>query len=154
MNSPNKSLSGLGNAAECGVIAVEFAIMLPFLLILLLTIVDLGLVIRDHQILENAAREGARYSALEKNWVDPRNPTASEQAIKDRVIEYCADHGITVNSADIVLDQNYPMSVGGQNMTTSRMRITYQHSMLTPGGSALTSGPVDLVAEAFFRNFY
>jgi len=47
-----------------GVAAVEFAFLLPFLLILLLGVWEIGRLIEVQQILNNAAREGARLASL------------------------------------------------------------------------------------------
>ncbi len=41
-----------------GVIAAEFALMMPILLVTFLGAVDLALILREHQVLQNAAREG------------------------------------------------------------------------------------------------
>ena len=46
---------------------VELALAIPLLTILLLTLADLGLLIREHQIIQTAVREGARFSALSEN---------------------------------------------------------------------------------------
>lgn len=42
---------------------VEFALLLPLLMLILLGILDLGRITASYVILENAAREGARYGA-------------------------------------------------------------------------------------------
>ncbi len=137
-----------------GVIATELAIVLPFLLILFLSIVDLGMLIRNHQILENAAREGARYSSLPKNWVDPRNPPGSEDNIRQRIIDYCSESGITVEPAGITIDQNYSIAVGSRTFRASRIEVRYQETQLTPGTRLLVGDPVVITSEAIFRNLY
>jgi Flp pilus assembly protein TadG len=43
---------------------VEFALTLPLLLLVLIGILDLGRITATYVILENAAREGARYGAV------------------------------------------------------------------------------------------
>lgn len=47
-----------------GAAAVELAIVLPFLVVLVMGVVDLGRVFYAYEALANAAREGARYCAL------------------------------------------------------------------------------------------
>lgn len=49
---------------QSGQAVVEFALILPLLVALLLGIVDLGRVFHTYMALANAAREGARYCAL------------------------------------------------------------------------------------------
>lgn len=48
---------------ERGAAALEFALVVPFLIMLLVGTVSTGLVYSDHLGLTNAAREGARYGA-------------------------------------------------------------------------------------------
>ncbi len=48
-----------------GQATVEFALVLPLVLGLLLFVVQLGLVVRDQIMVVNAAREGARQAAVE-----------------------------------------------------------------------------------------
>jgi Flp pilus assembly protein TadG len=66
---------------------VEFALVLPVLLVLLLGIVEAGAVLYDKAVITNAAREGARVGVLrrESNGV-PVDPTP---LISQRVNEYC-----------------------------------------------------------------
>ena len=54
-NTPPRSLKGQS--------LVEFALTLPLLLLILIGILDLGRITATYVILENAAREGARYGA-------------------------------------------------------------------------------------------
>src|SRR5512134_889063 len=100
---------GLRGGAERGAVAVELAIVLPLLALLLLTIIDLGLAIRESQVLQNAAREGARFSALPISWIDPLNPVATETAIKQRVTDYCQQEGIVVDPATVTVNQRHPI---------------------------------------------
>ncbi len=51
--------------AETGTAAVEFALVLPLLLVIALALVQVGLVIRDRLLVEEAARAGARAAAVE-----------------------------------------------------------------------------------------
>jgi Flp pilus assembly protein TadG len=51
-------------SGETGAALVEFAIILPVMLVILLGIIDLGRVFYTYESLANAAREGARYCSL------------------------------------------------------------------------------------------
>jgi Flp pilus assembly protein TadG len=50
---------------ERGTAAVEFALVLPLVLVMALALVQIGLLIRDRLLLESAVRAGARAAALE-----------------------------------------------------------------------------------------
>ncbi len=120
-------------SSEKGVATVELALMLPFLILFLVVIIDLGVILREHQVLSNAAREGARYSALPKAWIAPNNPTATEADIKNRVIEYCSQENITVNASQITVDQAFPIDVGGATLMGSRITVTVQRPLMFLG---------------------
>jgi Flp pilus assembly protein TadG len=52
------------HASERGAELVEFALALPLLLVVFGGIIDFGLLLQRHQVLSNAAREGARLRIL------------------------------------------------------------------------------------------
>ena len=54
---------------ERGASAVEFALVLPLLLVVALALVQVGLLVRDRLLVEAAARAGARTAAVEPDQV-------------------------------------------------------------------------------------
>jgi hypothetical protein len=144
-----------GQAKERGVAAVELAIILPLFGILLLGIIEIGGLARDHQVLQNAAREGARFSSLPANRMfGVTNPTAVETTIKNRVIAYLANEGITVTAGDITVNQGYTMPLGGINVPASEITIVYNRPVLFPGIASWLAVTSTLQGKAIFRNFY
>src|SRR5436190_23563019 len=90
-----------------GVAVVELAMVLPLLTVLLIGIVNLGLVVREFQILQNAAREGAHYSSLFGNEIAAAFPAGDVTAqaairgkIQDQVVKYLAQEGIAIAACD------------------------------------------------------
>jgi len=73
---PSSARSSPAPAAERGQAAVEVALVVPLVALLLLAIVQVGLVVRDQVLVVHAAREAARAAA-----VDPR-PGAADLAAK------------------------------------------------------------------------
>jgi Flp pilus assembly protein TadG len=140
---------------EKGAVLVEMAFMLPILTLIFLMVIDIGLVVREHQLLQNAAREGAHYSALKQNWISPLNPTATLLKIQQVVVDYCAAENITISTANVSVDQNYTIPLGG-GLTAkgSLVTVTYTRPMLVLGRPLLPSGSMDLQARAVFRNLY
>jgi hypothetical protein len=63
---------------ERGTAAVEFALVLPILLVIALAIVQLGIVVRDEMMVVQAARAGAREAAVTPDPLAVRS--ASERA--------------------------------------------------------------------------
>jgi Flp pilus assembly protein TadG len=152
---------------------VELALMLPVLAIFILGATDMGLIVREHQVLQNAAREGARFSCLPANNIDSSNPAAAANAIRDKVISYLAQERITVastactadatepkqwNCGAITIRQQYPITtvVGGVTYTDygSLVTVTYSRSFLFSGGSLFQFNSVSLNGRSVFRNLY
>ena len=142
------------NSAQRGTVLVELAIILPFLVTVFLISVDLGIILREHQILQNAAREGARFSSLPQNRVTPINPTATVAAIQQRVVDYLAQENITVSTASVTVNQQYPITIGGMTVQGSQITVTYARSLLVAGAPLLPAGQITLKGQSVFRNLY
>ena len=152
--APSASGRESHGGGERGAILVEFAIMLPLLALLFLTVIDLGLVSRESQVLQNAAREAARFSALQTSWLDPRNHTATRAAIEQRVIDYCQEEGIAVSAANVTVNQQYPIQVNGFTVLGTEVIVAYDRRFLIPGAPLLPFSQVRLGGRAVFRNLY
>jgi Flp pilus assembly protein TadG len=142
------------SAADRGAALVELAIVLPLLVTLFLIAVDFGVVVREHQILQNAAREGARFSILPQNWVSPVNPTATQDAIKQVVVDYLAEENITVDKGAVTVNQQYPITVGTLTLHGSQITVTYTRPLLIVGAPLLPVGQITLTGQSVFRNLY
>jgi Flp pilus assembly protein TadG len=137
---------------ERGAELIEFALILPLILILLMGIFDFGLAFQRYEVITNAAREGARLGSLQAAY--------SDDDIKVRVNAYCTSSGLPggcpVGSATTV-NRNVPIDVGGGvNQSGIQVVVRYNHSFsfLGPilsliGGSM---GSVNLTAASTMRN--
>lgn len=165
------SKNEMSSAEQRGSVIVELALMLPVLAIFILGAIDLGVIIREHQVLQNAAREGARFSALPSNKIDSGNPSATATAIRDKVINYLAQENITIastacnespadqwNCGAITIRQKYPIPtiVNGITITDygSSVAVTYNRSFLFSGGSLFQFNSVSLNGNSVFHNLY
>lgn len=70
------------SSEQCGAAAVEFALLLPVLIALLVGTVDMGLMLYDKAVITNASREGARAGIV------LRNPKPSSAEITSVVQQY------------------------------------------------------------------
>jgi Flp pilus assembly protein TadG len=76
---------------ERGAAAVEFALVLPFFLLLVLGTIDYGYFFFVSEVVTNAAREGARAGSV----LDPSKPdSAAEAEAKLRAEEYLKNGGL------------------------------------------------------------
>jgi Flp pilus assembly protein TadG len=132
------------------------AIVLPLFAILLLGAFEFGSIAHDYQALQNAAREGARFSANLTNCISgSSNPSAVLATIQNRVIAYLQGEKITVNRSDVTVDQNYLITIGTLTVMGSHVTINYQRSLIFPGiTSLIPSSTIQLQGNAVFRNFY
>lgn len=80
---PSGPLARRGVRFGRGVAAVEFALILPLLLVILFGIIDFGLMLYDKAVITNAAREGARAGIVLRN---PRLTKAEIEAVANN---YC-----------------------------------------------------------------
>ncbi len=81
---------------ERGASAVEFALVMPLLLMLLFGIISTGMTFSDHLAATNATREGARYGAA-TNMSEPGWATS----VKERVKQVYFNAGETVTDDQI-----------------------------------------------------
>lgn len=79
------------NIGHKGVAAVEFAIILPLLVILVFGTIDFGLLLYNEQVITNASREGAR----------ARTTGELESDVKNIVRNYCGEYLINLGNDDI-----------------------------------------------------
>ena len=140
----------MSHKREKGVIAVEIALILPFLILLLLGALDFGLLVHRHQVIQNAAREGARFSA--QHQIGQHG--ISEADIQNRVVDYCSEQNVTIAASDVTVSQNRDYMVGSTLIRASEITIDHSQTMMTPGMSALMGDPVTIRARGVFRNFY
>jgi len=74
-----------------GATLIEFALILPVLILLLFGIIEFGIIMFDKAMLTSAVREGAR-SGVVYRWPPPR---LEKPEIEDVVLNYCKKHLIS-----------------------------------------------------------
>jgi TadE-like protein len=108
--------------SEDGAELVEFAVVLPLLLFIILGIAEFGFIFQRYEVVTNAAREGARMAVL------PGYATAD---VESRVIAY-ADQGRVpgLTAADIDVDDvSVPMGAG-PDLQCKRVTVRFTHTYL------------------------
>ena len=105
------------NWAQRGVSAIEFAIVLPVLLAILLGIVNYGLLMYNQAVITNAAREGAR-------WASIHNTAATGDEACDVARNYAEDHLISFAAPALVVTQ----SNGGTFLSGEAQEVTVTYT--------------------------
>jgi Flp pilus assembly protein TadG len=133
-----------------GVAAIETALLLPLLVLLIFGMIEFGLLLYNRQVLTNASREGARFGIVQ--WT-PRRTDGEIEAV---VNLYCASRLVTFGSA------------GGPSTTVTRegaacvgspccqafdddlaVRVTYQYNFLVLTNFGF--GPIQLEAQTVMK---
>ena len=112
--------------ALCGNAMIEFALVLPVLILLLAGGVEFSILFYDKAVITNASREGARYG------VALRTPTyATSAQITTYVQNYCANRLINFSSTptNVVVNAT-PSSASPQFGDTLTVTVSYTYTDL------------------------
>lgn len=134
---------------KTGVSAVEFAIVLPVLILFLFGIIEFGILFYDKAVITNASREGARAGIVYRYPVP-----VTDAEIEQVVIDYCADYLINfAETSTEPLVTIIPTSTTGLEAgdpLTVTVSYPYQFLVLPNFVTALT-GPINLAATTVMR---
>lgn len=115
--------------SERGAELIEFAIVLPILMLLIAGIVDFGMMFRTFEAVTNAAREGARVGVL---------PGYAPADVQTRVNAYLAAAGLTGPRTINVV--NMPVATGAGTFTARSVTVNYTYQFVILGGIAPVFG--------------
>lgn len=109
-----------------GAAVVEFALLMPFLFLLIFGIIEFALILFNQQVITNAAREGARLGVI------VRTPRVSDEEIKDEVKSYAQKHLVTFGS-DTLDDSHIEILPAGRCLGFGcdlKVSVTYDYNFL------------------------
>jgi Flp pilus assembly protein TadG len=111
---------------------VEFALVVPMLLLVLGGIIDMGFLFNNYEVVTNAAREGARLAAV---------PGWTESDVKTRVNAYIGAAGLTTASVTTTVTP-VAIDVGGKNVNGVKVLVSYPYtfSILGPMAAMVQGG--------------
>lgn len=109
---------------EKGVSAVEFALLLPVLVLIIFGIIEFGLILYDQQVITNASREGAREGILFNSGNRP-----NVDQIKTVVSDYTGNFLVTFKSGTSVIPEvpTGACTALGNDLT---VKVSYPYSFL------------------------
>lgn len=127
--------------SQKGASAVEFALVFPVLLLLILAIIEFSFFLFNRAVITNAAREGARAGIVQRSPSEGRVPFSE---IETKVRNYSFNHLITfggqttpnvdtkiVNDSGVVIsDPDPPCPTGAYSATNLRVTATFYYTYL------------------------
>ena len=127
--------------SESGASAVEFALLLPVLMLILFGIIEFGMALYRQAILTNASREGARLAIVASV------PPITNAAVDTKIDAYLTAAGINPGT----VTRNTPVITGGtgSNVTVT-LTLPYTYVVL-PGLTSITPS-INLVATTVMRH--
>jgi Flp pilus assembly protein TadG len=123
---------------------IEFALVLPLLLLLVLGTIELGMIFSRYQILLASAREGARVASLYRINCNARR-------VKGEVDQAVMNSGSQLGM--LLLPSNVTVQgacVANGNVT---VRLRYRHYFTALGGLLSTNATLPLNVTVVMRNF-
>lgn len=144
--------------SERGTQLLELAIVLPLLLFLAMLVSEGSDFIRVHQVINNAAREGAKLSSMPENSCKGDLITACQDSIIGAVVQYAKNNGVTIDAANVVVNQQaaWVVPAGAPGFWVSQVTVTYSYPIvylkIAPGFTIPDS--ILLQGSSSFRNFY
>jgi Flp pilus assembly protein TadG len=124
---------------------VEFALVMPLLLILIISVFEFGRAWNLHQTITDAAREGARKAVVADASVTQDSVTV---AVRDRI----AASGFDPASATVTLPDGFHAGTG--QVTSVRIEYPFRFTFLRAliGLLANNNGVITMATEARMRN--
>jgi Flp pilus assembly protein TadG len=107
---------------EKGVALVEFAMILPLLVLFLIGIIEISLMLYDKAVITNASREGARVGIVAQ---DRSNTALIDAKIKAVVDNYCQQHLITFAASSPVTTVTWPSPTTFGNPLEVTVKFNY-----------------------------
>ena len=138
-------------SSERGQALIELAFILPVMLVFLLVLVDFGLALDRREVIQHAAREGARYGAVGHtvNEIKAQTVDQSEGVLTTSNVSVCYVDGTDANSnvgdagddVQVSIDYTYGFSAGSGELLAS-IGVGAPSIHMTPLAQARLETPV------------
>lgn len=118
---------------EKGQELVEYALILPIMLLILMSILDMGRAVYYYSAIHNSAREGVRYGII-----NPDDPAGIEAVVRNKAV--------ALQPTDLTVVVTLP------DEDTVEVTVTYQFVAITPiAGALLGDNTITLGSSAMMR---
>lgn len=121
---------------QSGQALVEFAIILPILILIIMGILQFGMMLNTYLTIENASREGARTGIV----------GSSDAEIKNLI----TDISPTLDSRDLTVTIT-PQGASRQSGTTLTVKVSYNYKLTVPIISSIFNNAIVLNGQTSMR---
>ena len=128
--------------SERGAIIVEFAMIFPLLVLLLVGIIDISMMLYNKAVITNASREACRAGIVAQ---DRTNTAVIDAQIKAVVDNYCQNHLVGFASNNPVTAVTWPSPVTFGNPL--EVTVTHNYGLLGLSSMSSFTNPFNLRAE-------
>jgi Flp pilus assembly protein TadG len=118
-----------------GSAAVEFALVLPLVLVMALALVQVGLLVKDRLVLDGSSRAGAREAAV----------STDDGQARQAAIDAATAGGLDPDAVTVIVDRQ------GETGAPVEVTVSYHDPIVVPLVDWLFQSSVDLVAVATMR---
>jgi len=139
-----------GIRSERGAALVEFALVVPLLMIMMCATIDFGLAVYTLNNLTAAVREGGRYAATLEKTMWNNTPAVAQDSVRNRVYAYIVgmNNGLTAAETKALISVSTPDNTT-KNIT---VQITgYPYRPVTPLANMMGLQTINLNRTAIFR---
>jgi Flp pilus assembly protein TadG len=137
------------------VVTVEFALIMPLLLVLVFGIVEFGVMLNRDMVIGNASRDGARAASLNAPYADIRSGVLNEldqSGIPIGAATTSVDICVLASPATTCSNMAEPeYTAAATSGKTTVVKVTYEHSFLTPFISSFLGDTVSLQQTTHMR---
>jgi hypothetical protein len=119
-----------------GAVAVEFAIVAPILLAIVFGMIEMGRAFEMQNLLEVAAREGARFASMDREGMLDPDESANDKLIAD-VKTFLASNGVPKDDILVQVkdfenpDQDFDLDNADNDLRLFEVRITVDWSKMS-----------------------
>jgi hypothetical protein len=139
-----------------GVVAVEFAVVAPILLAVVFGLIQLGRAFEAQNLLEVAAREGARFASMDRDGMLAPNESATDKLIND-MKNFLASNGIDKDDVTVEVkdfenpDQDFDLDDPANDLKLFEVRVSVDWSSVSVTPVSPGSDHA-MMASVVFRN--
>jgi Flp pilus assembly protein TadG len=136
---------------ECGAAAVEFALVVPILLVLFFGIVNVGIVLTQQLSLSNSARQAARFAVVDVEGRTCDQIQAEARNAAQTIGMHPDDPTYALTGATGTCERPCAGSTGSTDLTVT---LTYHSEFVVPLPIPGVPSGVDIDGEGVFRCEY